>query len=115
MGDKNHIRTLGDYSKPSHEGYMSTIEHPEGNNVVPLRSNTIREEENVKPNAAEYHDHEMTAKAKEKVKEESKDEFEEKIKEEEEEEEEDVEYFDTFPSLDELRYHEWLLKNPRPP
>ncbi|GJZ38156.1 hypothetical protein Tco_0584347 [Tanacetum coccineum] len=41
MGDKNPIRTLGDYSKPSHEGYMNTIEIPVGNNVVPLRSDTI--------------------------------------------------------------------------
>nr|GEW57219.1 putative reverse transcriptase domain-containing protein [Tanacetum cinerariifolium] len=41
MGDENHIRTLGDYSKPSHEGYRNTIELPEGNNVVPLRSDTI--------------------------------------------------------------------------
>ncbi|GJR24444.1 shikimate O-hydroxycinnamoyltransferase [Tanacetum coccineum] len=38
----NPIRTLGDYSKPSHEGYMNTIELPVGNNVVPLRSNTIQ-------------------------------------------------------------------------
>ncbi|GJU37900.1 MAK10-like protein [Tanacetum coccineum] len=42
MGDKNPIRTLGDYSKPSHEGYRNTIELPEGNNVVPLRPDTIR-------------------------------------------------------------------------
>ncbi|GJS34097.1 hypothetical protein Tco_0532479 [Tanacetum coccineum] len=42
MGDENPIRTLGDYSKPSHEGYMNTIELPVGNNVVPLRSDTIR-------------------------------------------------------------------------
>ncbi|GJS36665.1 zinc finger, CCHC-type containing protein [Tanacetum coccineum] len=41
MGDENPIRTLGDYSKPSHEGYRN-IELPEGNNVVPLRSDTIR-------------------------------------------------------------------------
>ncbi|GJX01582.1 zinc finger, CCHC-type containing protein, partial [Tanacetum coccineum] len=40
--DENPIRTLGDYSKPSHEGYMNTIELPVGNNVVPLRSDTIR-------------------------------------------------------------------------
>ncbi|GKC60093.1 hypothetical protein Tco_1087691 [Tanacetum coccineum] len=33
MGDENPIRTLGDYSKPSHEGYMNTIELLEGNNV----------------------------------------------------------------------------------
>ncbi|GJW44488.1 MAK10-like protein [Tanacetum coccineum] len=41
MGDENPIRTLGDYSKPSHDGYRNTIELPVGNNVVPLRSDTI--------------------------------------------------------------------------
>ncbi|GJY87722.1 MAK10-like protein [Tanacetum coccineum] len=35
MGDENPIRTLGDYSRPSHEGYRNTIELPEGNNVDP--------------------------------------------------------------------------------
>nr|GFA64229.1 MAK10-like protein [Tanacetum cinerariifolium] len=40
--DKNPIRTLGDYSKPNHEGYRNTIKLPEGNNVAPLRSDTIR-------------------------------------------------------------------------
>ncbi|GJU87811.1 MAK10-like protein [Tanacetum coccineum] len=35
MRDKNPIHTLGDYSKPNHEGYRNTI-------VVPLRSDTIR-------------------------------------------------------------------------
>ncbi|GJR87166.1 hypothetical protein Tco_0211177 [Tanacetum coccineum] len=33
MGDENPIRTLGDYSKPSHEGYRNTIELPVGKNV----------------------------------------------------------------------------------
>ncbi|GJU10577.1 hypothetical protein Tco_1132973 [Tanacetum coccineum] len=28
MGDDNPIRTLGDYSKPSHEGYKNAIELP---------------------------------------------------------------------------------------
>ncbi|GKF85848.1 hypothetical protein Tco_0253675 [Tanacetum coccineum] len=42
MGDEYPISILGDYSKPSHKGYMNTIELPEGNNVVPLRSDTIR-------------------------------------------------------------------------
>nr|GEZ03842.1 zinc finger, CCHC-type [Tanacetum cinerariifolium] len=42
MGDTNPIRTLGDYSKPSHKGYKNTIELLVGNNVVPLRSDTIR-------------------------------------------------------------------------
>ncbi|GJT57682.1 hypothetical protein Tco_0992736 [Tanacetum coccineum] len=42
MGDENPIRTLGYYSKPSHEGYRNTIELPVGNNVVHLQSDTIR-------------------------------------------------------------------------
>ncbi|GJW69229.1 zinc finger, CCHC-type containing protein [Tanacetum coccineum] len=33
MGDENPIRTLGDYSKPSYEGFRNTIELPVGNNV----------------------------------------------------------------------------------
>ncbi|GJX67060.1 hypothetical protein Tco_0302787 [Tanacetum coccineum] len=43
MRDENPIRTLGDYSKPSHEGYRNTIELPVGNNVVPLQSDIIWE------------------------------------------------------------------------
>ncbi|GJZ62341.1 hypothetical protein Tco_0618478 [Tanacetum coccineum] len=42
MGDENPIRTLGDYSIPSYEGYRNTIELPAGNNVAPLRSDTIQ-------------------------------------------------------------------------
>ncbi|GJX12612.1 hypothetical protein Tco_0204370 [Tanacetum coccineum] len=42
MGDTNPIRTLGDNSRPSHEGYRNTIELPEGNNVVPLLFDTIQ-------------------------------------------------------------------------
>ncbi|GKE64179.1 MAK10-like protein [Tanacetum coccineum] len=42
MGDANPIRTLEYYSKPSHEGYKNTIELPLGNNMAPLRSDTIR-------------------------------------------------------------------------
>ncbi|GJU64086.1 hypothetical protein Tco_1245921 [Tanacetum coccineum] len=34
MGDENPICTLGDYSKPSHEGYRNTIELFVGNNVL---------------------------------------------------------------------------------
>nr|GEU31810.1 zinc finger, CCHC-type [Tanacetum cinerariifolium] len=44
---KNLSCTLGDYSKPSHEGYRNTIELLVGNNVVPLRSDTIRTPEKV--------------------------------------------------------------------
>ncbi|GKF10407.1 hypothetical protein Tco_0048333, partial [Tanacetum coccineum] len=31
------------------------------------------------------------------------------------EEDEDNENFNLFPTMKELSYHEWLLKNPRPP
>ncbi|GJX14693.1 zinc finger, CCHC-type containing protein [Tanacetum coccineum] len=36
MGDAKPIRTLGDYSKPNHEGNKNTIQLPEGNNVATL-------------------------------------------------------------------------------
>ncbi|GKC66029.1 hypothetical protein Tco_1098627 [Tanacetum coccineum] len=42
MENEKPRHTLGDYSKPSHEGYRNTIEVPDGNNVVSLRSDTIR-------------------------------------------------------------------------
>nr|GEV78461.1 hypothetical protein [Tanacetum cinerariifolium] len=42
IGDENPTRSLRGYSKPSHEGYKNTIELPVGNNMVPLRSDTIR-------------------------------------------------------------------------
>ncbi|GJS07342.1 hypothetical protein Tco_0364138 [Tanacetum coccineum] len=42
MGDENPIHTLGYYSKSSQRGYRNTIELPIGNNVVPLRFDTIR-------------------------------------------------------------------------
>ncbi|GKC70513.1 hypothetical protein Tco_1116396 [Tanacetum coccineum] len=42
MENENPMRTLGDYFRPSHKGYQNTIELPDGNNVVPLRSGTIR-------------------------------------------------------------------------
>ncbi|GJY55523.1 MAK10-like protein [Tanacetum coccineum] len=35
LGDENPIHALGDYSKPSHEGYRNTIDLPIGNNVDP--------------------------------------------------------------------------------
>jgi hypothetical protein len=35
-------RTLGEYSRPSQQGYRNTIELTQGANVSPLRSDTIR-------------------------------------------------------------------------
>ncbi|GJR96722.1 hypothetical protein Tco_0268896, partial [Tanacetum coccineum] len=42
MKNINPPHTLGDYSRLSHEGYQNTIELLDGNNVVPLQSDTIR-------------------------------------------------------------------------
>ncbi|GJU64356.1 MAK10-like protein [Tanacetum coccineum] len=53
MGDENPIRTLRDYSKPSHKGYRNTIQLPVGNNVVTLRSDTIR----LVQNGCSFHGH----------------------------------------------------------
>ncbi|GJY77804.1 hypothetical protein Tco_0483605 [Tanacetum coccineum] len=61
---------------------------------------------NVKTSTTEYEDHEMTVKSEEEFEEETEDEIEE-------EEEDSPKHFDTFPTMKELRYHEWLLKNPR--
>ncbi|GJR21807.1 hypothetical protein Tco_0970334 [Tanacetum coccineum] len=42
MGDEIPRCTLGDYSRPINEGCRNTIEVPEGNDLVPLRFDTIR-------------------------------------------------------------------------
>ncbi|GJV29391.1 hypothetical protein Tco_1385839 [Tanacetum coccineum] len=44
MGDANPIRTLGDYSKPSYEGYKITIELPKGNNVLAIGLNVFQQD-----------------------------------------------------------------------
>ncbi|GKB19499.1 MAK10-like protein [Tanacetum coccineum] len=45
MGDANPICILGDYSRPSHEGYRNTIELPEGNNVALLEDPALYDNE----------------------------------------------------------------------
>ncbi|GJW44851.1 gag-pol polyprotein [Tanacetum coccineum] len=67
-----------------------------------------KEEGSVKSSAIKCKDHEMTV--------ESEEEFEEETeKETKEEEETNPEHFDAFPTMKELGYHEWLLKNHHPP
>ncbi|GJS70737.1 hypothetical protein Tco_0703578 [Tanacetum coccineum] len=44
MGNENPIRTLGDYSKPSPEGYRNTIELPVGNNVLAICLNIFEQD-----------------------------------------------------------------------
>ncbi|GJR99581.1 hypothetical protein Tco_0316090 [Tanacetum coccineum] len=68
------------------------------------------------------HGHNITKEANDEVKEvmeedESEVETDWEVEEilEDEEEEEDGEYFNSFPTMEELTHHEWLLKNPRPP
>nr|GEX55086.1 protein kinase-like domain, concanavalin A-like lectin/glucanase domain protein [Tanacetum cinerariifolium] len=109
MGDTNPIHTLGDYSKPSYKGYMNTIELPIGNNV----ENEAKEEGSVEPSKTEYINHKNANETDEEVESEKKVD-EETEGEAEEEDEDDPKHFNTFPTMKELRYHEWLLKNPRP-
>ncbi|GJY32533.1 MAK10-like protein [Tanacetum coccineum] len=76
--------------------------------IILNKEDEAKEEGSVKSSATEYKDHKMTVK--------SEEEFEEETEEETKEEEEDnPKHFDAFPTIKELRYHEWLLKNPRPP
>ncbi|GKE25598.1 hypothetical protein Tco_1440982, partial [Tanacetum coccineum] len=79
--------------------------------VILSKESEAKEEGSVKPNEAECNDHKRIVEAKKEVGEESEEELEEETKEEGED---DPEYFDTFPTMEELGYHEWLLKNPRP-
>ncbi|GKB62853.1 hypothetical protein Tco_0919039 [Tanacetum coccineum] len=44
MGDENPIRTLGDNSKPSHEGYRNAIELPVWSNVVAISLNASQQD-----------------------------------------------------------------------
>ncbi|GJV92731.1 hypothetical protein Tco_1540544, partial [Tanacetum coccineum] len=83
------------------------------NSIIILnKENEAKEEGSVEPIETEYTNHEMAAK----VEVESEEEIEEETEGETEEEGEDnPKHFDTFPTMKELRYHEWLLKNPRPP
>ncbi|GJT71772.1 hypothetical protein Tco_1031058 [Tanacetum coccineum] len=70
-----------------------------------------KEEGSMNPNETECNDHKRIVEAKKEVGDESVEELEEETKEEGED---DPEYFDTFSTMEELGYHEWLLKNPRP-
>ncbi|GKA39390.1 hypothetical protein Tco_0731941 [Tanacetum coccineum] len=137
MGDENPIRTLGDYSKPSHKGYMNTIQLPIVNNMVPLQSDTIR----LVQNGCSIHDfsgpHDtqycmedpkqaIVEYASSRTDEAGEDDgelmFIEIIRDDDEPQNEDpdegegattegpvVEYFDTFPTRDELTYHKYLM------
>ncbi|GKB53141.1 hypothetical protein Tco_0903894 [Tanacetum coccineum] len=55
MGDKNSIRTLGVYSKPSHKGYRNTIELPVGNNVLAIGFNVFQQDPSPHGRTAKLH------------------------------------------------------------
>ncbi|GKE68617.1 hypothetical protein Tco_1526689 [Tanacetum coccineum] len=76
--------------------------------IILNKEDESKEEGSVKSNSTKYKDHVMTV--------ESEEEFEEETEEETKEEEEDnLEHFNAFPTMKELGYHKWLLKNPWPP
>nr|GEY61404.1 protein kinase-like domain, concanavalin A-like lectin/glucanase domain protein [Tanacetum cinerariifolium] len=197
--DENLIHTLRDYFKPTHEG-MNTIKLPVGNNVVPLRPNTIWQfttnrgprsfneaanswkeklnfywahaqtftnpqngsfftyssnyQTNLEKALIDFdaHQEKRLSSLRTQLEQQQDDmiskinllwkaitknlddaplcdtadktdeevENEKEVKEEtkgkaEEEKEDNLKHFDTFLTMKELRYHEWLLKNPRPP
>ncbi|GJX89869.1 hypothetical protein Tco_0343195 [Tanacetum coccineum] len=85
------------------------------NSIVILnKENEAWEEGSVEPSKTKYTNCENANETNEEV--ESKKEVEEETEGETEEEVEDgPKHLDTFPTMKELRYHKWLLKNPRPP
>ncbi|GKB03196.1 hypothetical protein Tco_0831285 [Tanacetum coccineum] len=111
---------------------QSSLEESNRNSSSPKRIyfvNTItiirkedepRKEEIVEPNAIKDDNHNIIVKigkGRRRVKARSGTSMEKaKVgRREEEEGRLDPEYFDTFPTIEDLGYHEWLLKNPRPP
>ncbi|GJT19427.1 MAK10-like protein [Tanacetum coccineum] len=76
--------------------------------------NEAEEEGSVEPSKTEYINRENANETNEEVESEKKVE-EETEGETEEEKDNDPKHFDTFTTMKELRYHEWLLKNPQPP
>ncbi|GKA86469.1 hypothetical protein Tco_0808180, partial [Tanacetum coccineum] len=97
------------HSSPKRVHYINSI-------IILNNEDEAKEEGSMRPNTTEYKDHEMTVEAEREVEEESEEEFKKGSEEEiEEEEENNPRYFNTFPTIRELGYYEWLLKNPRPP
>ncbi|GJS14967.1 hypothetical protein Tco_0409439 [Tanacetum coccineum] len=83
------------------------------NLIVTLRKEDEPEEEKtLEPNAAKHNEHNATVHTEEEVIEENEVFDEETEEETKEEEEDDPKYYDTFLTVEELRYQKWLLKNP---
>ncbi|GJY30121.1 MAK10-like protein [Tanacetum coccineum] len=94
-------------SSPNHVHFVNSI-------FILNKENEAEEEGSVEPSKTNYTDRKNANETDEEV--ESEKEVEEETKGETKEEKEDnLEHFDTFSTMKELGYHEWLLKNPRPP
>ncbi|GJR94735.1 protein kinase-like domain, concanavalin A-like lectin/glucanase domain protein [Tanacetum coccineum] len=92
------------------------------NSIVILSKESEAKEGETTTDITPEHSHNITKEAKDEVKEvmeeeESEVETDEEVEEilKDEEEDEDGENFSSFPTMEELTHHEWLLKNPRPP
>nr|GEU68146.1 MAK10-like protein [Tanacetum cinerariifolium] len=90
------------------ENQVSTLYGSSSCSDATYSKDEAKEEGNVKTSTTEYEDHEMTIESKKEFEEETEDEIEK-------EKEDSPKHFDTFLAIKELRYHERLLKNPRPP
>ncbi|GKB89506.1 MAK10-like protein [Tanacetum coccineum] len=91
------------------------------NSIVILSKESEAEEGETTTDITPEHGHNITKEARGEVKEvmeedKSKVETDWEVEEilEEEEEDEDGEYFNSFPTMEELTHHNWLLRNPRP-
>ncbi|GJR81645.1 hypothetical protein Tco_0152430 [Tanacetum coccineum] len=95
---------------PTDQMNFACTDYPKKKNFEERGSKAHQNEakESMKSSATEYKDHKMTVESKEEFEEETDEETEE------EEDEDNPEHFDVFPTMKELGYHEWLLKNPRP-
>nr|GEU97027.1 retrotransposon Orf1 [Tanacetum cinerariifolium] len=82
--------------------------------IILNKENESEKKGSVEPSKTNYTNRKNANKTVEEV--ESDKEVEKETKgETEKEEEENPEHFDTFLTMNELRYHEWLLKYPQPP
>nr|GEY52415.1 MAK10-like protein [Tanacetum cinerariifolium] len=77
------------------------------NSIVILSTNSDTEEEHVSSTNA--HEHELDKESKWETKKEAKEVFDDEIKEEDD----DTKHYNSLPTIKELVYHEWLLKNPQ--
>ncbi|GKB33102.1 hypothetical protein Tco_0872503 [Tanacetum coccineum] len=85
------------------------------NSIVILnKEGEAKEESSMEACKAEFTDHKMSEETEEVESEEEVDE-ETEDEDEEKEKERNPKHFNIFPTMNELKYHEWLLKNPRPP